>query len=79
MLIVIILSNSKLYSQVSDQMTSLPLGEFNVDTLSYTIVSPYLEHPIDTVKNVLWCATFQLTWNELSSVNGEISHIGYLA
>jgi len=29
-----------------------------------TIVTPHLETPIDPNRNLLWCSTFQLAWNE---------------
>ena len=38
--------------------------------LKDTIVTPHLEQRIDPGKNVLWCATFQLAWNELIRFNG---------
>jgi hypothetical protein len=37
----------------------------NADQLPRTIVTPHLECEIPADKNVLWCATFQVAWNEL--------------
>ena len=33
--------------------------------LKATIVTPVLDWPIEKGKNVIWCSTFQLAWNEL--------------
>jgi hypothetical protein len=38
--------------------------------LQRTIVSPHLEVPMTPGKNVLWCGTFQLAWNELCGSTG---------
>lgn len=37
----------------------------NADQLPGTIVTPHMECEITPGKNVLWCATFQIAWNEL--------------
>ncbi len=42
----------------------------NADNLKATIVTPHLEQEIVPGKNILWCSTFQLAWNELSDVVG---------
>ncbi len=39
--------------------------------LQGTVVTPHLEQGITDGKNVLWCATFQLAWNEVASFIGE--------
>jgi hypothetical protein len=33
--------------------------------LNNTVIVPALESPIQVGKNVIWCSSFQLTWNEL--------------
>lgn len=33
--------------------------------LKATVVTPVLDWPIEEGKNVIWCSTFQLAWNEL--------------
>jgi hypothetical protein len=38
--------------------------------LKNTIVTPHLRQPIPKDKNVLWCGTFQLAWNELCELVG---------
>ena len=43
----------------------------DADDLPATIVSAHLQEPIDTHRNVLWCATAQIAWNELLELNGE--------
>ncbi|MHB1456952.1 MAG: hypothetical protein ACYC0V_08570 [Armatimonadota bacterium] len=42
----------------------------NADELKGTIITPYLEQKIVPGKNVLWCSTFQLAWNELYDLGG---------
>jgi hypothetical protein len=37
----------------------------NADQLPGTVVTPHLECEIAPGKNILWCATFQIAWNEL--------------
>jgi hypothetical protein len=38
--------------------------------LKETVVTPVLEQKLEPGKNVLWCCTFQLCWNELSAYLG---------
>ncbi|MHB1000065.1 MAG: hypothetical protein ACYC27_12545 [Armatimonadota bacterium] len=40
----------------------------NAKELQGTIVTPHLEQKIVPGKNVLWCSTFQLAWNELMTL-----------
>ena len=47
----------------------------NADDLKTTVVTPHLEAPIEEGKNVLWCATFQLAWNEACDLVGEDIHL----
>lgn len=42
--------------------------------LPTTCVSPHLQAPIETGRNVLWCGTFQLAWNEACALVGEDLH-----
>ena len=39
--------------------------------LRTTVVSPHLDVPLATNRNVVWCGSFQLTWNEACRVLGE--------
>ena len=39
--------------------------------LPSTVVTPHLAEPIQAGRNVLWCGTFQLVWNEVCSLIGE--------
>lgn len=50
--------------------TEQGLLETNASALTETIVTPHLEAPIANGKNVLWCGTFQLAWNEVCSLLG---------
>ena len=45
------------------------------DKLKHTIVTPHLEQKIVKGKNVLWCATAQIAWNELCNLAGEDIHL----
>ena len=38
--------------------------------LKTTVVTPHLEAPITPGRNVLWCSTFQLAWNEMCTLGG---------
>jgi len=40
------------------------------EELTGTIVTPHLEQPLPEDKNVLWCSTFQLAWNEMCDLRG---------
>jgi hypothetical protein len=42
--------------------------------LTATIISPSLATPLEAGKNVLWCGTFQLAWNEVCGLVGEDPH-----
>jgi len=56
-LILIINFSDYLFSNVPLKVESKNLKE--------TIITPYLEHDIDEGKNLVFCSTFQLAWNEL--------------
>ncbi len=40
------------------------------EELKTTIITPHLEAGIEAGKNVLWCGTFQLAWNEACNLTG---------
>lgn len=42
--------------------------------LKTTSVTPHLETPIAPGRNLLWCGTFQLAWNEVCNLIGEDVH-----
>ncbi len=42
----------------------------DADDLKRTVVTPHLEQEIGKGINVLWCASFQLAWNELAALSG---------
>lgn len=42
----------------------------DAEDLKDTIVTPHLDQKIGTGKNILWCSTFQLAWNELCGLGG---------
>ena len=51
------------------------LLEANAAQLKATVVTPHLEEPIADGRNVLWCSTFQLAWNEACTLIGEDIHL----
>jgi len=51
-------------------ITSPATVKANADQLPETVVTPHLECEITPGKNVLWCATFQLAWNEFCNLLG---------
>lgn len=46
-------------------------GRLDAESLRGTIVTPHLECAITGDKNILWCATFQVAWNELCDLLGS--------
>lgn len=64
------------YLRLSDHSESrgqIPLKTDAVD-LKGTIVTPHLEQKMTPGKNILWCSTFQLAWNELCGLaNGPVT------
>lgn len=47
-----------------NQIGGPPLLKTDAKQLKQTLVTPHLEAAIEPGKNVLWCSTFQLVWNE---------------
>ncbi len=39
--------------------------------LKRTVITPHLDCPVEAGKNVLYCATFQLAWNEFKALAGK--------
>jgi serine protease inhibitor len=57
-----------------DPFTTDHLLEADANQLNATLVSPHLSAPIGKGTNILWCASFQLAWNEACSLVGENLH-----
>ena len=53
-----------------DKIARTPNLKAKASELKSTIVTPHLEQKIEKNKNVLWCTTFQLAWNEFCKVLG---------
>ena len=53
----------------------LPTLKADAKQLKATLISPHLEAPIRPGKNVLWCSTFQLVWNEGCRYAGGDIHL----
>ena len=47
----------------------------SADKLKLTVVTAHLEQEIEAGKNVLWCATAQIAWNELCDLIGGPVHL----
>jgi hypothetical protein len=57
-----------------DAFTEEGLLETNASDLQHTVVTPHLEYPVVGDENVVWCASFQLAWNEACSLVEEDLH-----
>jgi hypothetical protein len=53
-----------------DKKAGTPDLKANASELVSTTVTPHLEQEIEEGKNVLWCTTYQLAWNELCDLVG---------
>jgi len=58
------------YFITHNQITGEPILKTKANNLKNTIVTPHLEQKIEHNKNVLWCGTFQLAWNEFCDLAG---------
>lgn len=64
-----------MYSRTHDDVfTSDELMVAAADELKATVVTPHTETPIAPGRNVLWCGSFQLVWNEICALVGEDIH-----
>jgi hypothetical protein len=52
-----------------------PALKANAKELKRTLVTPHLEASVGPGKNVLWCSTFQLVWNESCRLAGGDLHL----
>ena len=53
------------------QIIGTPALQADANDLEATIVTPHMAVSLEPDKNVLWCATFQLAWNELADLLGD--------
>jgi len=58
-----------------DQMAGPAIVKGDAKQFPQTVVSPHDEAPIRPGKNVLWCSTFQLVWNEACRYAGGGIHM----
>jgi hypothetical protein len=58
-----------------NEIAGPPLLKADGKQLKSTTISSYLEAPIESGKNVLWCSTFQLVWNEGCRYAGGDIHL----
>jgi len=59
------------FGATHDEIAGKPSLEAKASELKATIVTAYLQEKIAEGKNVMWCNTFQLAWNELCTFFGE--------
>ncbi len=52
------------------QIAGKPALKTTADKLKATVVTPHLQRKMAPGKNVLWCSTFQIAWNELYDLSG---------
>ena len=62
------------HSTHDDLFTAEDLLVAQADQLQATVIFPHIEIPLEPGKNVLWCGSFQLAWNEACSLLGEALH-----
>ncbi len=55
-----------------DRVAGPAVLQVDANDLEATVVTPHLEYTITGDENVLWCATFQLAWNELCDLLGGL-------
>lgn len=71
----IVAERNSFYQSKSHAMT---MGEpdlsVNANELNNTKITAFINHPISEGKNLIWCATMQMTWNELCNLFGEKVH-----
>ena len=58
-----------------NEIAGPPLLKADGKELKATLISPHLEAKIEPGKNVLWCSTFQLVWNEGCRYAGGDIHL----
>lgn len=52
-----------------------PAVKRRAEELKQIVVTPHLDFPLARGTNVLWCAAFQVAWNELSALAGGDIHM----
>jgi hypothetical protein len=57
-------------AQTHEEIAEPATLKAEADRLPGTVVTPHLECEIAPGKNVLWCASFQIAWNELCTLRG---------
>jgi hypothetical protein len=63
------------FSPSHNSIAGPPLFKADGKQLMATVISPHLEAAIEPGKNVLWCSTFQLVWNESCRHAGGDIHL----
>lgn len=63
-------SQEEVYPQDHDTLSGEAAVVARAEELSNTLVTSHLECPVPEGTNVLWCATFNVAWNELCDLVG---------
>jgi hypothetical protein len=58
-----------------NEIAGPPLMKVNGKDLKATVISPHVDAKIERGKNLLWCSTFQLVWNEGCRFAGSDIHM----
>jgi len=67
---------SEIYSSIRSARLTAPALRCNAEELSATKVVPELNVPVIGETNLIWCAPFQLAWNEMADFLGEEVRFG---
>jgi hypothetical protein len=67
--------NKNKHPLTHSQIAGPPALKATADKLKNTFITAHLEHEITGGKNILWCATFQIAWNELCDLLGGEVHL----
>jgi hypothetical protein len=59
------------YTSSHAELMGGPAVRAHAREMKRTVVVPVLDQAISAGKNIVWCATFQLTWNEACDLIGE--------
>lgn len=67
-LVFVLFKNKEMMKPLPADLRDRPRSfDGHTDLLNNTTVTPVLNTPIEQGKNIIWCSSFQLAWNKLSS------------
>jgi len=62
------------FKKINNREKSQFTPRYNKVLFNNTIICPHLDVKVTDNNNIVWCATFQLAWNELCNLLGENAH-----